>query len=112
MSVVTAITLQIDVGETYIEQENGPGIFPVINKINGWLAARNFGALAPLSDHYGGSKHPQVEVFGAGFDYFPWEDFAQFVMSLEWENPDNVVLLVNPEEGPTMVSRPAALSRT
>ena len=54
----------------------------------------------------GGSKHPQVDVFGGGFNYFPNDEFAAFVLSLPWQCQENVALLVNPENGPTKVFRP------
>jgi hypothetical protein len=106
MSVVSGVTLQISVSEEYTERDAGPDVYALVVKINDWLKERNFGPLESVEGHYGGSKHPQVAVFGAGYNYFPEDDFAGFVTSLNWNLPECVVLLVNPEEGSTKVVRP------
>jgi hypothetical protein len=107
MSVVSGITLLTGVSEDYIEQEDGSDRWPLIERINIWLDERNFSALTSVEDHYGGSKHPQLTVHGAGFNYFPEDDFAAFVLSLPWKQPENMLLIIQPEEGPTKVYRPS-----
>src|SRR5215467_8254370 len=74
--------------------------------VNQWLAEHHHGSLVMLDEHYGGNKHPQCHVGGGGFNYLSEDDFAAFVMSLPWERPDNVVLVIQPEEGRTRVFRP------
>lgn len=109
MSVVSGVTLHFSVAEDSTEQPDGSDIFANITKINDWLAERRFGPLASVEDHYGGSKHPQVALFGAGYNHFmPRDEFIGFVLTLDWWNPENVVLLINPEEGATMIFRPVA----
>jgi hypothetical protein len=82
MSVVSGVTLQISVGEQSIEQDDGSDVFLNITKINEWLGERHFGPLVSVEDHYGGSKHPQVAVFGAGYNHFmPRDEFIGLVES-------------------------------
>lgn len=102
MSVVSGITIQI----TVAEESDDESCCPLIDQINGWLAKRSFLPLASVEKYYGGSKHPQVLVFGAGFNYFPEAEFEKFFLSLKWKEPETVVLLINPEDGPTKVIRP------
>lgn len=109
MSVVSGVTLHISVAEDSAEQADGSEIYANVSKINDWLAERNCAPLVSVEDHYGGSKRPQVAVFGAGYNYFmPRDEFIGFVLTLDWWNPGNVVLLINPEDGPTMIFRPVA----
>lgn len=113
MSVVSGITLQISCAEDYVEQNEGPDDVPLVNQINEWLSARqDFWHLTSVEEHFCCGKHPQVLVYGGGFNYFPEEEFAAFVMSLPWRYPENVVLLVNPEDGPTRVIRPTDEPKT
>lgn len=65
------------------------------------------GKLFPeLSGEYGGRKHPQCHVYGAGINHMKIAEFAERVMEYEWAYPENVVLVVQPEAGDTMVYRP------
>lgn len=75
--------------------------------VNAWLAERGFGTLVLVEEHAGGSKHPQMRIGCAGFNLFQGQEdeFAQYVLSLSWMYPDNVVLVIQPEEGPTRVWR-------
>lgn len=102
MSVVSGVTLTVSCAED--AYKNGKTLIEQVNK---WLAARNFGPLVQVDQHYGGSKHPQVHVYGAGFNYFPANEFAKFAMALRWDYSENVVLLIQPEEGGTKVFRPS-----
>lgn len=77
--------------------------------MNGWLRDKKGAAgweLGLVSDHYAGGKHPQQYVAGGGFNYFAEDEFATFVLGLPWEHPENVVLVIQPEDGPTRVFRP------
>ena len=102
MSSVSAITLHT----SCIEECTEDGKILIIDRINEWLRNANFAPLLSVEDAYGGSKHPQVLIYGAGFNYFPETEFATFILSLPWECPENVVLLINPEEGSTKIFRP------
>lgn len=99
MSVVTGIMLICSVAE---ENE------PPIAEVQAWLAERlNGQQLNDVSDHTGGSKHPQFLALGAGINYFLDDnEFAAFVLSREWRSPENVVLTMQPEDGETRVFRP------
>lgn len=102
MSYVSGVLLMVSVCE------DGPedGIPVLVNGLNQWLVTSGHAALADLTEHARVRKHPQCFMFGAGFNYFPEDDFAAFVLAQPWELPENVVLLIQPEEGPTRVWRP------
>jgi hypothetical protein len=60
-----------------------------------------------LAEHYGGNKHPQCLTLGAGINYLPEFDFAKYVLChYAWESPERVILVIQPEDGPTRVYRP------
>lgn len=96
MSVVTGIMLII-----------GPGDFgeQPIAEVQGWLYERRLPPLVDTSDASGGNKHPQFECWSGGFNYFDDEEFVAFVMEREWLAPENMVLVVQPEEGSSRVLR-------
>ena len=107
MSVVSGITLQHGLIEEYaLDSNENYERFDLVEKINHWLDGRGHGPLVSVEDIYGGGKNPQIKVYGGGFNHFPEEEFAAFVMSLAWEDLENVVLLIHPEDGPTKVFRP------
>lgn len=102
MSVVTAVTLVCSLME-----EDGEAIAHV----NKWQAERGNEPLVDVSDHYGGRKHPQCMTLGAGWHHhFDVDEFAAFVTAQPWINPENVVLILQPEEGATRIWRPSGLS--
>jgi hypothetical protein len=70
------------------------------------VAIRMFGPLLRLDDAFGGSKHPQLACWGAGYSYFPDEAFVAFVVAQKWEIPEEVVLVVYFEHDPPKVYRP------
>lgn len=104
MSVVSGVTLLCSLegcGQKW--EENGSRI---LARLNLYLEANGFASrFEELSDHYGGGRHPQQFVFGAGINYFDEDGFANYAMSLPWESPENVVLVIQPEDGPTRVWR-------
>ncbi len=80
-----------------------------IAAIKQWLAEKtgfDDEQLAEVSDHAGGGKHPQFHAYCGGFNYFDEDEFAMFAMSREWEFPENVVLILQPEDGPTRTFTP------
>lgn len=105
MSIVSGVTLHMSAAEKSFEQD-GKDVVHVVDKINGWLAEQHFGQLVSVEGHYGGNKHPQVLVYGGGYNYFPEDEFAKFVLSLVWDEPEEAVLLIQPDEGPTKIYRP------
>ena len=74
--------------------------------ISAWLGERSFGDLLAVQDGFGGTKHSAMIVVGAGFNYFPEDEFAEFVLGRPWKDPENVVLIIQPEQGKTRVFRP------
>lgn len=97
MSIVTGIILSTSCDEDMSAPESP------WNLVNAWLVERNYGELKAVDDQFGGEKHPQITVAGGGYNQFPEEEFAKFVLSLDWATPENVVLVVQPEDGPPKV---------
>ena len=106
MSVVTGVIICSSVCEDFGSQ--GEDGMPLnFERINQWLAARNKNwQVKMIEDYCGGTKHPQMYVAGGGFNFFDEEDFLEWFKSIEWQCPENVVLIMEPEEGATMVWRP------
>ena len=102
MSIVSGVVLCTSCVEFQSGDEDSPVV--LFEEINKWLGSR--GRLTRVEDSFGGSKHPQMYVAGGGFNYFPEDEFAAFVMALPWEEPENVVLIIEPENGATRVFRP------
>jgi hypothetical protein len=99
MSRVTGVVLCHTIGENSA----------IVDEINSWLDARAFGALKQIDQAAGGSKCLEMNVFGAGFNFFGsvTHDFIAFVLSRTWLSPENVVLILQPPEDATMVYRPS-----
>lgn len=102
MSIVTAVILQHGVADEEADDSS-----PRVDEINAWLAARGKGPLKDLTDAFGGSKHPQIRCWGGGYNMLADREFAEFVMSRAWEEPERLVLQITQEEGPTHTIRPA-----
>ncbi len=98
MSVVTGVTLQFK--NNYDRA--------VLVEFNTWLRANgDWRPLFRVEDNYGGTKHPQITVCGAGYNYFHVvEEFIDFFTNYPWDYPENAVLIINPEEGGLSVIRP------
>lgn len=77
--------------------------YSTIALLDRWLTEKGFAKLADITDHASGSKHPQINILAAGYNYFPEEDFIQFVINLDWNCPENVILMINPEDGRSRV---------
>lgn len=100
MSVVTGVMLIVGFGDDL----DGEAVV----QVQDWLAAHRQGQqLKDVSDQAGGWKHPQFRALAAGINTFLEEDeFANFVISRPWRHPENVVLILQPEEGVTRIFRP------
>ncbi|MCU1301762.1 MAG: hypothetical protein JWQ87_2046 [Candidatus Sulfotelmatobacter sp.] len=96
MSIVTGIVVCMSLTD---EHRNGP----IITK---WLEDCGYSELNPVDECGGGSKHPQMYIFVGGYNYFPNDKFLDFFKALTWAWPENAVLLLKPEEGPTAIYRP------
>lgn len=100
MSHVSGVVLTASVCEDGGDGSLGPGFVTV----NEWLKANCLGQfLVEVSEHHGGSKRPQINVYVGGFNYLDEEAFIKAVRAAPWVYPENVVLIVNPEDGPTRV---------
>lgn len=110
MSVVTAITIQLSCAEGFYEDRAEDSEPKNVIAVRKWIAENyQYGTCvnlkAKLEDSFGGNKYPQCNVWGAGFNYFPDDDFIEFWKTLEWELPENAILILQPEDGYTKVFR-------
>lgn len=96
MSVVTGIVLTVSCGEKH----------EALDLIQAWVKEKGFGPLVDVASESGGSKHPQIFIYTAGYNYFPNEEFVTFFLEIAWKYPDEVVLVLQPEDGATEVYRP------
>jgi hypothetical protein len=102
MSNVTGILLCMSCAEVE-DNEDGPPV--LLSRINEWLAERGFPRGLRLVKFSGGHKHPQWVVAEGGFNYFPDEDFADFILSLPWVIPEQCILVMNPEHSTPRIYR-------
>jgi hypothetical protein len=99
MSVVTGVVICTSCAED----------IAIFAGINHWLANNGGGwDLAMVDSHAGGRKRPQMHIAAGGFNYFPNDVFLAWFKTIGWEYPENVILIMNPEDGPTIVWRPAS----
>jgi hypothetical protein len=94
MSVVTGIFLCANLSEPR-------STFKLIDQ---WLRGRDFTELHQIDEYCCNTKHPQMSMFGGGYNYFPNKEFTEFVTNLPWKYPENFVLVLKPEDGPTQIS--------
>jgi hypothetical protein len=81
---------------------------PALEEVQTWLAGSKDGQqLRDVSDYAGGGKHPQFLAMSAGINGF-WDDeeFIAYVLARNWSDPENLVLVIQPEDGATRVFRP------
>lgn len=57
-----------------------------------------FREMNEISEAFGGTKHPQVPVYAAGFNYLDIRKFIEHVRSISWERPDRVQIFIKDEE--------------
>src|SRR3546814_2699366 len=90
MSVVTGVCL-------FTEPAEQPKL---INSINRWLEEREFGPLVDVAHHGGGNKQHEWREYSCGYNYFvEAREFAEFVLGLDWEYPDGMMLITAEHEG-------------
>lgn len=101
MSVVTGIILTCSLDDD--EEGDAPQL------LNAWLTSHGYdAALTDVTDAFGGRKHPQFCTLGGAINYFlDDEDFISFVLHFPWRDPEEVALIIRPEDGPITVYRPA-----
>ena len=97
MSVVTGAVLITSVSDELSARE-----------IRQWLRGQDRGDFRPVEDYFGGPKHPQMIVLGIGLNYFSdiEKEFIEFVLSRPWQYPEDVVLILSPEQRVTQIYRP------
>ena len=76
-----------------------------VAEIQGWLKANDWPQLVEISDHAGGNKAMQCEVWAAAINYFDIEGFSKMVHAAQWESPESVQLLIKDEEDDSFVLR-------
>jgi hypothetical protein len=101
MSVVSGVILTFTVCEDSTEQPDGSDFFPLLARVNEWLGSQ--GQLVDTADKSGGPKHPQTVIATGGFNSLDEDEFAKFVLSLDWSYPGNFALLIQPESGPLKI---------
>ena len=112
MSVVTTIILTT--GELY-QSGSEPAY---ITLFNGWLTENSpyrqeMAEMLHLFeeidyDKTGGGKNPQIEVWVSAHNHLGGNiaDLVELVVNYPWNFPEDVVLIINPEEAMTTVHRP------
>lgn len=88
MSHVTDVVLFCSL----LDKENG-----TIEQINQWLQEKENINLNELDCHAGGNKCMQASVWGGAFNYFNIQEFTDYLLTLPWEFPDNVQVMIQDE---------------
>lgn len=100
MSVVTGIVICHSLSDDSL----------AIAEINAWLVGQDKSPLHQLDEKMCNGKHPQMIVWGGGYDFLDDEAFIDFFKNREWKEPDQVFMVFNPENDPICVISPAILS--
>jgi hypothetical protein len=106
MSVITSVILTVSCVEDGFDLDAKDST--QIDRINGFIQAHGHSDLQFLTVHMCGEKHPQTFTFGGGYNLFPEEDFLEFLDTIQWQCPENTVVVLQPESGDTIVWRPSA----
>jgi len=88
-----------------VEEDDDEGNSVTWTQVNAWLTEHDFAPLARVEDRAAGTKAMQQCVGIGGYNGFYADDFAAFVRSVDWNAPERVVLVIQPEEGETQVWR-------
>ena len=79
----------------------------LVGRLNDWIARDppcGGGRLIQIDEYYGGGKHPECLVWGAGFNYLSWQKFIEYALSLPWKEAvsmpeeQRIMLIVSPEQ--------------
>lgn len=95
MSRVTNIIFAFSIIE---EGGDDSGEFILFKEINKWLKKEGYGELKSIDDCAGGSKRLEAPIFAAAFNFFLFDEFKEFVSSLNWNEPDAVQIFVKEQE--------------
>ena len=104
MSYVTGVTLHLSFAEAG-DLDDLASVGELVGRINTWLKDCGHNPLVRIDSQYGGGKHPQALVLGGGFNYLRDDDFVELFLSMPWEDPENAILILNPEEGDAQIIR-------
>lgn len=105
MSAVTNVVLCTSVVEAPGDSSK---LGPNWDRVQAWLVERMFDRLSIIEEAMASTKAAEMLVGAKVYNHFPYEEFITFVRALPWEEPSNVVLVVQPQEGETLVFRPSA----
>lgn len=103
MSYVTSIILSTATGEGPTDDDE---IGDNWRAVQLWLVAKGFDPLVRVDGQFAGTKAAQMIAMGGAYHNFPDQEFAAFAMAMPWKHSGNVVLVMKPEEGDTLVLRP------
>jgi hypothetical protein len=110
MSVVTGVTLICNGIDGDEEDGHGNDVpAPVIRSLNAWLEEHEYGPLVSVENAAGGNKHPQCCIYAAGYNGFRDEEFVEQFLAAPWSYPEEVILVMNPEEGAMKVFAPPSI---
>ena len=103
MSCVTDVLVLCSLEERFDENEEMIpfGETPAaIQALNRWLKQNGHGELSCLDKFaLGGGKAFQAVLYGAAFNYFPFQDFMKVVEETPWRERESVQVLIKDENG-------------
>ena len=76
MSVVTGVVLFLSV----LSEEEINGALKAVNEIAGR------GGFRPVDEFAGGTKHPEFEIWAAGFNYLDEREMVAGLKSIDWKS--------------------------
>jgi hypothetical protein len=110
VSVVTGITLVCSITDSGHDEDEGyrDHNYDAMHLVQEWLAKRFDGLQLTETSRSANGKASRSYVWVAGINHMgdAEDPFVEYVMSLGWYAPENVVLILQPEEGVTRVFRP------
>lgn len=98
MSVVTGVLLCFSCSEESVELDEQVEIFPLVQQVDMWLSENSHLPLVRLDEHMCTGKHPEMIVFGGGYNKLDVDGFYSLFKGLNWEDPYNATLLLNLED--------------
>lgn len=100
MSSVTGILLSFSLAE-----EDREDVFPCVDEINAWLKENHDRSpLHRIDESMCNGKHPQMIVFGGGYNHIKDVELVDFILSRNWQNPESVVLTVSFEQDNDLIT--------
>ena len=90
--------------------EDGP-----MQEVQKWLTEENqYGPLVEVSDHAGGHKALQCQLWVGAFNYLDIDEFVRVVFAQPWKYPEHVCIAIcdEHEDQPRIWRHPLATSET